>query len=178
MAWVNIYVPKPWCAGRGYCNADGRTKTWCYQRPPPHWWFVTLSGAVAPWEWLNKGWAVPVTLVEEGVNPRTQWQVHDSEHNTLMLYVTWLRHFDPGETRWYISVSLDITGQLINATSWRSGKYDPVTNWMALDAQDLLEGVRTPLWQAGDITCNLKVGTYGRIPANSCRGDYNGPWPP
>ena len=177
MPWIDLFHAHPWCNGRGYCNADPRSKTWCLRRPPPHWWILTLAGAVAPWEYLNAQWVAPLWRVEMGRQPRAQWQVRSSEHNTLVLEATWQRHFDPGEHRWYISVALDITGQLINATSWRSGKYEPVMDWMALDDQMLTEGVRSPLWQAGDITCNLKVGTYDRLPAHSCRGDYNGAWP-
>jgi len=178
MPFITLAVDRPWCNGRIYANADGRTKTWCERRPPPHWWIVELAGFVAPFEHLNADHILPIYRVATGRDPMVIWERQIPAAPPHLLQLSWLQDFEPGPRRYYIVVAIDIFRNLLQATSWRSPGFEPITTWMSIDSQPLTEQVRSPLWQAGDVTCKIKVGTYDRLPAGSCRGDWAGEFPP
>jgi len=175
--WIEEYDEHPWCNGRVYCNAPARSKSFCEYRPPPRWWIVQLEGAVAPWEYINDTYVLPYWRTQVGKDPLSVWEKRGSPLPSYQLTLAWQPVFMSDPKRFYIVVGLDISRNLINATSWRSGDSQAVINWFAFDDIGLAEQTRTPLWQAGDIVCRIKVGTYDRLPAHSCRGDYQGPWP-
>lgn len=177
MADVNLFDEHPWCNGRSYCNAPPQAKTRCLVRPPPHWWLVELAGAVAPWEWLNTTHVLPIWKTLTGKDPPVWWAPAPPNMTPYQLQLTWQRNIPADPDQFYMVVGLDIARNLINATSWRSGFTSFVHQWTDYDNLVMLEQVRSPLWQAGDITCRLHLGTYDRLPAHSCRGDYGGVWP-
>ena len=174
MDWLDINDDHPWCNGRVYANADGRTKSRCLRRPPPHWWILRLAGAVAPWEYLNTDHVLPLWRVAIGRDPMVQWEIRRPAPPDHQLHLSWQPYHVVEEGTWYFVCALDIDRNLINATSWRSGRVEVVDDWFSFDEIMLTEQGRTPLWQAGDITVQMLVGTYERLPADSCRGDYGG----
>ena len=175
--WIEAYEPHPWCNGRLYCNAPAVTKTRCLLRPPPHWWIVELDGAIAPFEYLNDTYVLPYWRTRSGKDPMSNWENRNTPLPQYQLSLLWQPVFGTDPMEMAIVVALDIFRNLLHATSWKTSNIPVIGNWFVLDDLGLIEQTRSPLWQAGDIECRIYLGTYDRLPAHSCRGDYQGVWP-
>lgn len=165
----------PWCSGRTYCNASAPSKFWCYLRPPPHFWRVSFDGFEGIWDWMNAEFIFRYHSYTTGYHPQAIWQSVMSEHPPENFKLFWAPVFlGTGDIRYWWVVQT-IWPTISQRVSFASGPHPPVSDWFVYDDFAFSEFERGPLFDGGtDLHVRLKIGEYGEIPAQSCRGDYNG----
>lgn len=176
MPWLNLDM-HPWCTGRGYCNCDGRWKIKTIGRPPPYWWMVQIAEIDPDPLGINGIHICRPSFNQLDWEPDVQWGPIYPWFGSSQLEVGWLKHPTAIGNR-YLAVNLRYGNSEGERTIWAAPPVPVVNDW-ALEYDDTPLGViyRPPTWTHGDATCQLRIGTYARMPANSCRGDYGGEWP-
>ena len=177
MADFVFFEHPPWCNGREYCNGPAASKIRCLVRPPPWWWWIEYTGFTGSFTDLNTVHLVPIWRVATGWNLFAQWRLQHEHHPSFETIVGWEPDaINPGQRRFF--VHFQNTPSLTQHKLWGWINRGSVTSWFTdYDDVDPPLLFTSSLWGLGDVVCKLKIGTYDRIPAQSCRGDYGGEWP-
>lgn len=176
---VEVYAEeRPWCNGRVYPNASPIAKVWCLVRPPPWWWLVECTGFTGLFTTMNGVRLFRLWRAAAFMNPWVQWTfAHSEEGHEVRQVVQWQAIAGSGYNR-HLDVNLDPIGNGLQQIIFSSPNVPPESDWMSWDGVELPESYRSPLWDSGaSPTCKVWIGTYDKLPVNSCRGDYNGPFP-
>lgn len=172
------YEGKPWCSGRVYNNAPAATKVYCLFRPPPYWWIVEASGFNLANDQYNGTWILPLWRQQDGYNPYVQWLHTFDPPSHFRFVIEWGEHPPTAPQRRWI-ITFDNPPFFNQQRTWGLLNRDPVTDWMIeYDQVTPPKIFESPAWGLGDVSIQVKVGTYARLPAQSCYGDWRGPWPP
>jgi len=168
----------PWCSGRNYCNASSPSKFWSLRRPPPHYWLLELDGFEGIYSWLNDTFVMRYDRYTTGYWPQCIWQSRQTEHPPESLQLFWEKDTLGDPHYAYMLVVQLIWPTISQRVSWVRNDFAPVVDWNDFDDLVMTEYERGPLFDGGaDLLCRLHIGNYDRLPAHSCRGDYNGEWP-
>lgn len=176
MPFYDLFT-KPWCTGRTYNNCPATHKVWSLFRGPPFWWIVNISGLDPDPRGDNSAHYLQPYLYNFGTDPVVSWA---KDAGVLVPWVNLAVKIEnsavAGEKKFHLSYTYGNDFNQLIEFDLRIGP--PVINWRSLDGLIFnVETFRSPLWEHGDPTFQLQVGEYDRLPAQSCRGDYNGEWP-
>lgn len=177
MPFIEFPNDAPWCTGRTYCNGPAESKIQCLVRPPPFWWIVEYDGFAPAFADLNGESIAFPYRVATGLNTFVQWIKKYPSHVPFRTIIEWGPDPINVGKRWFL-IHFENPPSLTQHKLWGWNNLGPGNDWMA-DWDDTTPPLTftSPLWGLGDVTVQLKVGTYARVPAHSCRGDYGGEWP-
>lgn len=174
---VYPYNTIPWCTGRIYPNAWAEMNQQSVTRRPPYFWLINAAGFVGAPCALNTEVVLRPFQTPEGKNTSPQWVWYHADE-TMVSYtykLFWRRRAD-GDREWFLQVTP--CGSGIHFQEWRSAPFQVVFNWRSFDGLVFADKVSQSVgWPYGSPGFQLRVGEYSRLPAHSCRGDYNGEWP-
>lgn len=168
----------PWCSGREYNNAPGEFKVRCEQRGPPWWWLVTGHDFDPDPLGFNGTHLLSPYSAQTGWDSDSTWAWFLTSPSGAYKQVGWFKSVvTPG--KFVLALSCRYGSSSAEIKIFHSQEYDFAINWWSFDGLTPNNVYTSPGWSHGaNATLQVQVGDYSRIPAKSCRGDYNGPWPP
>lgn len=167
----------PWCTGRTYPNAPATHRIRCLTRHPPFFFGVRIVGLDPDGAGRNGDHFCKPWFYELGPEPDVSWMKRwVLPHFPPNIGVSWKKSAANPEKRLF-EVNFVYGTTTNEQVIWRSAERDVMDDWSDIDSIPLTEIYRSPTWTHGNPTFSMLLGTYDRLPAHSCRGDYNGPWP-
>jgi len=170
---------KPWGSGRTYPNGPGEFKVRCLYRNPPWYMGLQVTGLDPdPAGYNTTHWCYPYYF-QGGVDSDSSWAlaltIFPDQPN---IGISWKKNPDvPGA--WVLESNLRYGTSFTSIQIYRTVDLIRADDWMDWDNRDFTELVyQSPSWAHGSPQYRLRIGTYAALPAHSCIGDYNGPWPP
>lgn len=168
---------RPWCTGRVYCNAPAQMKANCFFRGPPFWWLIVAGNVLDDDIGLTGTKILQPFTYELGSNGPVSWAWIREEADLLPTYrLRWEPTGPPGV--WQMRLEVLWAGNPTEFQEWNNGPINTINDWRSLDGRIFNnKTAQSGSWTHGDPTFQMRVGEYSRMPAQSCRGDYNGPFP-
>lgn len=160
-----------WCSGRTFPNSPAIGRVGCDRRAPmvvQVRWLHGIQPAYSPYDgvWMNCYFSGNETF---GRDPVTNWNVDNAEQPGVHVNVRIQRRIHPSHP---FELDILIGSGASGPDQFYTEVWQPWITWEDyLDAVDFpyIPGVEPPGPYIGDETVALRIGTYDRIPANTCK---------
>lgn len=171
------FPQQPWCTGRSYPNGASAAKVRTVGRNPPYFWIIECHNFESDSLGFNGLHTLHLNRVATGADPYVEWAHNLPWFTGSQMVVEWdTSPFDASKKR--LTVNLRYGSSESERRIWALTAVDYTTDWMQWDNATPGLEYSAPGWSHGATAfVQMKIGLYSRLPAHSCIGDYNGPWP-